>query len=519
MAPHQGRWRRGTDIPTIDPMLHVPPSSDAAAPTTEVAPEHAERTAPAGRRLIGRARRRLSRLSLARRFIVANILVFVVAGIAVGAWLSGQVEHGILQRTAAVTALFVNSFIEPRLTGMAASEAPVVDRAELDALMQDPAFTSEVAALIVWAPDGTMLYGPDEALVGQRFRFDDLEATLRDEIMFGISDLSQPKTAALAERFDRLFEVYVPLREPESGAVIGVAELYKVPDEIDREVADARLASWAIVAVVTLLSTAVLFLIVKRGSDTIEQQEAALARQVDDLTGLLAENEALNERVRNAADRATTVNERALRRISSDLHDGPGQSISLALLRLDEIRAGIDVDSTQAQEMEEVERALRDAMRDMRAIAAGLRLPELASMSTRQAVQRAVDDHTRRSGTAVDLDVGPISEPVPLSVRVSMYRALQELLSNATRHGGGAAVRATVESVGEKLCLEVSDAGPGFDPAVLVHTEGLGLAGMHEQAELLGGSFEARSAPGAGATVRVCWRLEPTDPEPEAVPA
>ena len=494
----------------------APGECSLAEPTSVVVPGQGER-ALVERPAPGSRARTPPRLSLARRFVVANVLVFMVAGLAVGAWLSDQVERGILQRTAAVTALYVNSFIEPRLVGMAANGPPQVDRAGLDALMRNPAFTAEVAALIVWAPDGTIIYGPDDELVGQRFPSDDLEAALRDELVFGISDLSHPKTAALTERFDRLFEVYVPVREPESGAVIGVAELYKVADEIELEVGDARRASWAIVAIVTLLSAAALFLIVKRGSDTIERQEAALARQVHDLTGLLAENEVLNERVRHAADRATTVNERALRRISSDLHDGPGQSLSLALLRLDGIRGSIDADGTQAQEMEEVERALRDAMRDMRAIAAGLRLPELASMSTTQAVRRAVDEHSRRSGTAVELHVGPVSEPVPLSVRVSLYRALQELLSNATRHGGGTSVQATVQSVGEMLCLEVSDAGPGFDPAVLSQTDGLGLAGMREQAELLGGSFEVRAAPGAGTTVSVCWHLEPADGEHETI--
>lgn len=449
---------------------------------------------------------------------MANVLIFTVAGLIVGAWLSGQVERGILQRTAAVTALYVNSFIEPRLGETTPDGGPAFERAALDALMEDPAFLSEVVTMIIWTPEGTVLYSPDEALVGQRYEFDDLDAALSGELVFGISELDHPKNAAIAERYSRLLEVYVPIRDQDSGAVVGVAELYKLADAIGREVRDATLASWAIVGLATAASAVLLFVIVKRGSDTIDEQEAALARQVDDLSRLLSDNEELNERVRQAADRSTTVNERALRRISSDLHDGPGQSMSLALLRLDAIREGIEPGSPEAEELAEIEHALQDAMRDMRAIAAGLRLPELASMSTAQAAKRAVDEHARRSGTMVELHTGTVPDRVPLSVRVSLYRALQELLSNATRHAGGTSVCASVEAEGGMLCLEVADDGPGFDPAMLPESDGLGLAGMREQAELLGGSFTLRSAPGAGATVRVCWRLEPTRADHETMP-
>lgn len=463
------------------------------------------------------ARRRarpLVRITLARRFIVANVLVFVVAGLLVGTWLSTQVERGILQRTAAVTALYVNSVVEPLVGPPSRTAGLVADRAALDALMDDAAFTSEVAAIIIWAPDGTVRYASEEELIGQRFEFDDLDAALRGELTFGISDLDHPKNAAIAQQYRRLFEVYAPLRDRSTGDVVGVAELYKRTDPIEREVRDTTLASWAIVGLATLASAAVLFLIVKRGSDTIDAQEAALARQVDDLSRLLRENEALNDRVRHAADRSTTVQERSLRRISSDLHDGPGQSLALALLRLDNIRTAIDEDGPEARELEEVEHALQDAMRDMRAIAAGLRLPELATMSATAAAKRAVDEHVRRSDTPVKLRVGAMPEQVSLSVRVSLYRALQELLSNATRHAGGASVRVTIAAEGELLCLTVADDGPGFDPATLSGSVGLGLAGMREQAELLGGSFEVRSAAGAGTTVRVCWRSEPNGGDP-----
>ncbi len=103
-------------------------------------------------------------------------------------------------------------------------------------------------------------------------------------------------------------------------------------------------------------------------------------------------------------------------------------------------------------------------------------------------------------------------------MKIALFRALQESLSNASRHGGQAAM--SVELSGTPatrdrdlglpgLALVVRDSGAGFDPVSLGDSQGLGLAGIREQAEILGGSFAIRSAPGAGTELRVWWPLQP----------
>ena len=133
-----------------------------------------------------------------------------------------------------------------------------------------------------------------------------------------------------------------------------------------------------------VVSAALLFGIVKRGSDTINRQEPALTRQVAELTPLLDQNAALSDRVLSAAERSTTLNERSMRRVSSDLHDGPGQMLSLALLRLDDLQNRAEAGRAPTpDELAEVETVLREAMTDMRSVAAGLRVPELAPMGSK----------------------------------------------------------------------------------------------------------------------------------------
>jgi signal transduction histidine kinase len=357
--------------------------------------------------------------------------------------------------------------------------------------------------------------------------------------------------------------MFIPLRERGTDRIIAVAELYLPPREILAQVGEAQRTTWIVVSLAIIASALLLFGIVKQGSDTIKRQEVALTRQVGELTLLVDHNAALGERVRTAAERSTTLNERSLRRVSADLHDGPGQMLSLALLRLDSMRDRAAAGRPPSpQEVAEVEQVLREAMTDMRAIAAGLRVPELASMGARAIAERAVSDHERRSGAHVGLAIrDDLPAAVSLPVKIALFRALQEALSNATRHGGGRAIRVTlgggvasgmaangvgmaasgatphaphgggphggapqgsvaptsartsapasaaasVAALPDRLVLEVIDEGSGFDPSDLSTTEGLGLAGIREQAELLGGGFRIDSRPGLGTRLLVWW--------------
>jgi signal transduction histidine kinase len=367
------------------------------------------------------------------------------------------------------------------------------------------------------------VYSPDPELIGQTFPMDDhLARAWQGEIVAEMDDLSGAENAWERARWQRLLEIYIPVRERGSDRIIAVAEFYLPPREIDQQVNEARMSTWALVTVAIVLAAMALYGVVKRGSDTITRQEVALTRQVDELSALLAENAELRERVHSAAERTTTLNERTMRRVSTDLHDGPGQMLSLALLRLDSLQKRAERNEPPtAAEIGEIEQVLAEAMTDMRSVAAGLRVPELAPLGPAEVAARACEDHERRSGTSVALHTADLPASVPLPVKIALFRALQESLSNATRHGHSTSVRVELVALPPAragaqpvLQLLVSDDGAGFDPGRLAGSEGLGLAGIREQAEILGGSFAVRSAPGSGTELRVWWPLQPPSPEP-----
>lgn len=473
--------------------------SPAMDPTSP-APLPAER--PAGART--------PRLTLARRFLAANLVILVVAGAVVGVWIGNTLERSIVDRTAAVTALYVESFVEPLVQELDPRDGmlPTESRNALDDLLKDGSLGELVVSLRVWSPSGTIVYGSIGENVGQTFAVTgELAEAFDGNVAADLSNLEAGENAVERRYWTRLLEMYVPVRLSGSDAINAVVEFYQLPDAIDREVTQARLLAWALVAAVIGGSFVLLYGIVKQGSDTIGRQESELKRQVGELSTLLARNSALSDRVRAAADRTLSLNERAQRRISADLHDGPGQTMALALMRFDALRSAGAVQTWPPPELDEIEGALQDALRDMRAIAAGLRMPELEALPLREVVARAVSDHRRRTGMEVRVTMESVPEQVGLATKIALFRAIGELLSNSFRHGRGAGVELRVESDGRFLELTVADDGPGFDFATLADRTGLGLAGMREQAELLGGDFEVRSEPGAGTTTRVRWPL------------
>ncbi|MEO7117590.1 MAG: ATP-binding protein [Candidatus Limnocylindrales bacterium] len=440
--------------------------------------------------------------NLLRRYLVANLILLIAGGSLIGIWVGDQLQRGILDRSASITALYVDSFIEPHLATLQEGDwLPDDAVAALDSLVDDSQLEDRIVTLKIWARSGTVVYSGERELIGQTFPLEErLLDTFEGQVVASVSDLSDPENVAERQFGDHLVEMYVPVRERGTDRVIAVAEFYQLPTELDHEVSEARMRSWLIVSLGVALSFILIYAIVRLATQTIARQQGALRAQVGELSALLDENARLSDRVRTAAARNTTLNERALRRISADLHDGPGQALALALLRLDSI-------DDHGADHAAIEEALQDALRDTRAIAAGLRLPELAELSVQEAAKRAVDDHVRRTGAEVGLTVGKTPAIVALPVKIALYRALQELLSNGSRHGKPP-IAVDVGTEGRLLRLTVSDGGPGFDDSKVGEDGHLGLAGVREQAELLGGSFEV-SGLGTGTAVIVRWHVAP----------
>jgi len=106
----------------------------------------------------------------------------------------------------------------------------------------------------------------------------------------------------------------------------------------------------------------------------------------------------------------------------------------------------------------------------------------------------------RASGTAVDLRVSGIDRRLSPALELSVYRVVQEALTNVVKHAPGASARIEVTYHEDALIITVTDDGPGRpDPAP--QSAGLGITGMRERAEMFGGELTARSRPEGGFAV------------------
>jgi signal transduction histidine kinase len=137
---------------------------------------------------------------------------------------------------------------------------------------------------------------------------------------------------------------------------------------------------------------------------------------------------------------------------------------------------------------------------DVRGMAIRLRPGVLDDLGLVAALEWYTTDIERRSEILCSFDHHDIP-PIGEAVATAAYRIAQEALTNAVRHAGASKVSVVLQTVGQRLQLTVRDDGRGFDIGTVSESEGIGLAGMRERANLVGGRLRVRSTPGQGTEV------------------
>lgn len=455
-----------------------------------------------------------SRLTLVQRFALVSLVILVTGAFIIGRYVGEEIEDGVVANSSAITALYVDSFVSPRLQELGNGTVSDNDRAELDGLLTESSLGQEIASFKVWDSKGNIVYASDASLVGQKFELTGrLAAALAGKVDSQLSDLGQEEHRLERARFDRLLETYAPVRQDQTGAIIGAMEFYQDPSDLESEVASSQRTGWIIVGISTAGMYLLLVGLVKSASNTLSSQHRHLGRLAED-------NARLAERVQKAAAKKTETDEQLLMRIGHSLHDGPAQDLGLALLRIKSLRQGTvrhlprgeSAADRVREDFELVETALADALRETREISSDLHLPQLERLTLPETVEKAKLDHEKKTGSTIEVDRGDVPASASLPVKIAVYRVLQEALNNSHRHAGGTEQRISVSYADGWLELRIADGGPGFDPAAGEAAKGtrpgLGLRGMRERVEMLGGTLEIESAVGEGTTVQARLPLE-----------
>src|SRR3990172_7246057 len=221
-------------------------------------------------------------ISLEMRFLVFSLVVLLGGALIIGTWVSRAISTGVLNRSAATSALYAESFLGPLVDGQSFDEPLEVGTVErLDALFISSQFAEQVVSVKLWAPDGTVRYARDRDLVGRRFSVrGGLARAVDGHVDSHVSGLGGAENEFEARQWSSLIETYVPIWSPEENAVVAVAEFYELPDELASELPRARLTGWAIVGSATLVMFVLLNGMMRSASSTIRGQNATLKQLV-----------------------------------------------------------------------------------------------------------------------------------------------------------------------------------------------------------------------------------------------
>ncbi len=236
----------------------------------------------------------------------------------------------------------------------------------------------------------------------------------------------------------------------------------------------------------------------------------ATARAIRDSTGKLiylegavqdvTERKRAEEALRQVSGRLLRLQDEERRRIARELHDSTAQTLTALMMTLSAVQ------KPAARLGKKVRHALADSLslaqqcsREVRTLSYLLHPPLLEELGLVSALRHFLDGYTQRSGIRVDLEVAPDFGRLPQEFELALFRVVQESLTNIHRHSGSATAQVRLRRDLNAVMLEVVDEGRGISPEMLDRNKrilpglGVGIAGMQERVEQLGGLLETIS--------------------------
>jgi len=225
-----------------------------------------------------------------------------------------------------------------------------------------------------------------------------------------------------------------------------------------------------------------------------------IASDLSEMKRAEQELRASSEQLRNLAAHLLSVREEERTRISREVHDELGQSLTAVKLDLAWLAGRLPRRNGQMLERIRSTRQLADSIiRSVRRISTELR-PAVLDLGLAAAVEWQVQEFQARSGIQCKVRL-LTREVVASNASTAMFRIFQETLTNVARHAKATRAEVVLQKQGDRLVLLIRDNGRGFDQADPSLSKSLGLLGMRERAAILGGQVNISSAPGKGTTV------------------
>jgi len=247
--------------------------------------------------------------------------------------------------------------------------------------------------------------------------------------------------------------------------------------------------------------------------------EESKRRQSD----LLNQSRRMQKQLQNLSRQVLQAQEEERKSLSRELHDVIAQTLTGINVQLNVLtREAVTNPKVMARNMLRTQRMVEKSVDRIRRFARELRPAVLDDLGLIPALHSFLKVFSKRTGLHVHLKASPVVEQLEAEGRTVLFRVAQEAITNVARHAFASRVEARIEKVHNAICMKIKDDGKSFAVDRVLHgigTKRLGLLGMRERLEMVGGSLENVSHPGDGTIVIACIPFRKAGRKPLASPS
>ncbi len=417
--------------------------------------------------------------------------------------LHGQtLRYALRQNSAETASIYISGIIAPLVPVPVEIMRPGSEaHNRMDQAIADAGLKQAIERLKIWGLDGTILYSTVPELVGKKFAIDELKQAATGAIVFGTSDPERAQDHVGAQTHRPMLEVHVPIRDA-NGSVIAVGEFHKDITSLQARGDALTRLMWLLSGLTLLLGVATLFFFAKRSHATITRQERQLRQQYEGAAQLAQQNQSLRRTADELRRKAVQSNEELLSRVGAEIHDGPVQLLSIAMIGMGSTEENSAANkhgfkSSRPQPTELV----ANVIEQLRTISTGLVLPELEDFPASEAILLAIAQHEQLTGAKIDADIAELPKGISSGLKACLFRVAQECMNNSMRHAEGRGLKVVARHEDRNIKLVISDDGPGLLSTAADGRPKLGLLGVRNRVEAFGGNITLSSGEREGVVV------------------
>jgi two-component system sensor histidine kinase DegS len=215
----------------------------------------------------------------------------------------------------------------------------------------------------------------------------------------------------------------------------------------------------------------------------------------------------------NLGAKVIIAQEKERMRVAREIHDGPAQALANVIIRAEYCERLFDKNIEEARmELRKLKEQIRADLKDIRKIIYNLRPMTLDDLGLVPTVRRMIDElNERQDEVKISFNTVNLSERLPSTIEVAVFRIIQEALNNVFKHSGSKHTDVKIEKKDRLVTIEIKDDGMGFEfnkDDLGKDAEGYGLLGMIERVDLIGGEIDIVSAKGQGTKIKVELSLQ-----------